>query len=97
MPDRDRRRAAEALSVLEQLIGRMNTLGVDAEDAVERVTEVLRGTFPEGQNTDRHQLVAAIGDVIEIVTERTRLAHQAHRIISDLQRSEGERWARVET
>ncbi len=92
MPDRDRRQAAEALSALEQLIERMDALGEDAEDAAERVTHALGGTLAQSQNANQQQLVAAIGDVIEIVTERSRLAHEAHRMISALRRQESEQW-----
>ena len=87
---------ADALSVLEQLIDRMETLGRDAEDAADRVTSALGGSFAPGQNRDQQQLVAAIGDVIEIATERSKLAHEAHRVITDLRRRESERWQQSE-
>ena len=94
MPDWDRRQAAEALSTLEQLIERMGTLGQDAEDAAERITASLSGSLASEQNTHQQQLVAAIGDVIDINTERSKLAHEAHRVITDLRRRESDRWRR---
>jgi hypothetical protein len=36
----------------------------------------------------------AIGDVIEIVTERSRLAHNAHRLISEIRKREMDGWRR---
>lgn len=92
MPDRDRRRVAEALSLLDQLIERMETLGRDADGAVGRITTALSGSLASGQSSlQQQQLVDAIGDVIDIVTERTKLAHEARRMITDLRRDEAER------
>jgi hypothetical protein len=92
MPYRDRRQAAEALSALEQLIERMETLGRDAEDAAGRITVALGGNLAAGPNTDHQQLVAAVCDVIDINTERSKLAHEAYRVITDLRRRESELW-----
>ena len=47
-----------------------------AENAAERVTNAL-GTLTQSQNADQQQLVTAIGDVIEIVPERSRF-HTRH-------------------
>ena len=94
MPDRDRRQSAEALSTLERLIRRMDTLGKDAEDAAERITASLSGNFAPGQESDKQRLIAAVGDVIDINTERSNLAHEAHRVITDLRRRESDRWRR---
>ena len=94
MSDRDRRQAAEALARLEQLIDRMETLGEDAEDAAERITASLSRNLAPGQEIDQQRLVAAIGDVIDINTERSTLAHEAHRVLTDLRRREFERWRR---
>jgi hypothetical protein len=44
---------------------------------------------------DQAELVAAIGDVIEIVTERSNLAHEAYRLITALRRDEAARWRRT--
>jgi hypothetical protein len=92
MPDRDRRQAAAALSTLERLIEQIDSLGRDAEDAAARVTSALGGKLLAWQNADQRQLLTAIGDVIEIVTRRSQLAHEAHRLISDLRRRESDRW-----
>jgi hypothetical protein len=57
----------------------MEDLGRAAEDAQARVTAALpecRGEAPK--------LADAIGDVIEVVTERSRLAHEAHRLMRQL-------------
>ena len=47
MPDQDRREGAEALSVLENLIERMDALGRDAEDAAARITRALPPTLAQ--------------------------------------------------
>jgi hypothetical protein len=88
MSTHDRRATANVLAQLEQLIERMDGLGVAAEDAAGRVTAALGGNIAAAAQGDQHALVTAIGDVIEIVTERSRLAHEAHRLISDIRRRE---------
>jgi hypothetical protein len=88
MPDQDRRAAAEALSTLEALIERMEALGRDAEDAAVRLTTAFKKAPVSAQKADQQQIAEAIGDVIEIVSERSKLAHQAHRVITELRRSE---------
>lgn len=59
-----------------------------AEDTAARMTDALGGNLPATPNTDRAKLVSAIGDVIEILRERSRLAHEAHRVIAELRRHE---------
>ena len=96
MPDRDRRAAAEALSSLEKLIERMETLGREAEDAARRVTTALNTIPVPKQEAGQQQLTEAIGDVIELVSERSRLAHEAHKVITDLRRGEAARRRRLQ-
>ena len=71
---------------LEQLIKRMEQLGGNAEDAAARVNDALARSLPRIAAEDGRALVSAIGDVIDIVTERSLLAHEAHRLIRDLRR-----------
>ena len=75
----ERRRTAPVIAELERVIDRMEELGRQAEDAKARVTDAI----PACQ-TPAPALVEAIGDVIEIVTERTRLAHEARRLMIQL-------------
>lgn len=70
---------ASVLAELERVIMRMEELGRHAEDAQARVTAAI----PECQSA-APLLVDALGDVIEIVTERTTLAHQARRLVIQL-------------
>jgi hypothetical protein len=72
----------------------MEALGKDAEDAAARVTELL-STRIDTAVAERENLLMAIGDVIEIVTERSRLAHNAHRLISEIRRREMDGWRRT--
>jgi hypothetical protein len=72
----------ETLQHLAGIIERMETLGKDAEDAAARINTALRRTKLPAD----HRLTQAIGDVIDVVTERSRLAHEAHRLMSRLQR-----------
>jgi len=88
--DRDRRGTAGLLESLEKLIERMDALGRDAEDAAARVTELLRGTLDPMGVEQRQKLLMAIGDVIEVITERSRLTHNAYRLITDIRRREVE-------
>ncbi len=90
MPTRDRRRTADALATLQRLIEEMEVLGREAEDAAARVTQALGGKLRASSNPEQQQLLAAIGDVIDVVSERSRLAHQAYRLISDIRHREGE-------
>ena len=80
------RPSGDTLERLELLVGRMEDLGVQAEDAAARLTGALSRLPPATSNPDHQQLVGAIGDVIEIVTERSRLAHEAHRLITELRK-----------
>ena len=73
----------------------MEALGRDAEDAAARVTELLSTSLDATMAEQREKLLMAIGDVIEIVTERSRLAHNAHRLISDIRRREMDGWRRA--
>jgi hypothetical protein len=95
MTDGDRRQTARSLARLQGLIDQMDALGRDAEDAAARLTQVLGGRINVALHPEQQQLLTAIGDVIEIVTERSRLAHEAHRLISELRRREGEGWKAV--
>ncbi len=72
----ERRRSASVIAELEEVIGRMEELGRQAEDAQARVTAAI----PECQRA-APALADAIGDVIEIVTERTKLANAARRLM----------------
>ena len=81
MTDRDqkfeeRRRNAPVVADLERVISRMEELGRQAEDAQARLTDAI----PSCQKA-APELVDALGDVIEIVTERTQLAHEARRLV----------------
>jgi hypothetical protein len=91
LPMPERRQTADSLAHLERLIERMNDLGAKAEDAAARIADALGGV-DAAFGTRQHDLVSAIGDVIEIVTERSNLAHQAHRIITEFRRIDTERW-----
>ena len=86
----ERRQTADYLARLERLIERMNELGAEAEDAAARIAQALGG-LDARFNTQQHELVSAIGDVIEIVTERSNLAHEAHRLITQFRRMDTER------
>ena len=91
MPEYDRRQTAASLEALERLIDRMNQLGADAEDAAARVTKALGGTLAAADGPQQ-DLVTAMGDVIDIVTERSRLAHEAHRLIVEIRNGDFGRW-----
>jgi hypothetical protein len=93
MPDRDRRQTADSLESLEKLIERMDALGREAEDAAARVTELLREKL-DATSEQRQTLLTALSDVIEIVSERGRLAHKAHRLITEIRRREMNGWRR---
>jgi hypothetical protein len=95
MSDRDRRATAESLESLEKLIERMDVLGREAEDAAARVTELLRETLEPTRAEQRQTLLIAISDVIEVVTERSRLTHHAYRLMTDIRRREMEGWRRA--
>src|ERR1051325_11285672 len=95
MPDRDRRRTAEFLESLEKVVERMDVLGREAEDAAARVTDLLSGELDTSAGEPRQKLLMAIGDVIEIVTERSRLAHHALRLITDIRQREMDGWRRA--
>ena len=86
----DPRQTAASLERLAQLIERMDNLGVAAEDAAARVTEALAQTLSTADN--RTELTTAIGDVIDIVTERSHLAHEAHRLIVAIRSRNSDRW-----
>jgi hypothetical protein len=86
----DRRQTAASLERLAQLIERMDNLGVAAEDAAARVTEALAQTLSTADN--RADLTTAIGDVIDIVTERSHLAHEAHRLIVAIRSRNSDGW-----
>ena len=91
-PMPDRRQTADFLVQLERLIERMNDLGAQAEDAAARVARAVGGSLDATLNAGQHELVSAIGDVIEIVTERSKLAHEAHRLITEFRRMDADRW-----
>jgi hypothetical protein len=91
-PMLERRQTANTLAHLECLIERMNDLGAKAEDAAARMAHALGGSLDPTLNTGQHELVSAIGDVIEIVTERSKLAHEAYRLIGEFRRIDTERW-----
>ena len=76
------RRSDASIRELASIIERMDALGKDAEDAAARIHKALHAT-PLPTN---HMLSEAIGDVIAVVTERSRLAHQAHRLVIELRR-----------
>ena len=78
----ERRRNAPVVAELERVIERMEDLGRLAEDAQARVTDAI----PSCQRA-APELVEALGDVIEIVTERTQLAHEARRLVLRLRDS----------
>jgi hypothetical protein len=86
----ERRQTAESLARLERLIEQMESLGVAAEDAAARITNALGGSVTAAPNSERRDLVSAIGDVIEIVTERSKLAHEAHRLIVEMRHRDTE-------
>ena len=70
----------------------MDSLGAAAEDAAARITKALGGSLTTASTGSQRELIAAIGDVIEIVTERSRLAHEAHRVISEMRAREQHEW-----
>ena len=73
----------------------MDALGKDAEDAAARITELLSATLDALSAAEhREKLLTALSDVIEIVTERSRLAHAAHRLIIEIRRGEIDGWRR---
>ena len=88
----DRRQTAAALVRLEQLIQRMDGLGAAGEDAADRITAALGGSLTAAETGTQAELVRAIGDVIDIVTERSRLAHEAHRVITEIRNREAIGW-----
>ena len=88
MPQRDRRQTAASLEQLERLIERMDALGAAAEDAAARITKGIAAGTIGTVTAESNDLLAAIGDVIEIVTERSRLAHEAHRLIVNIRTRE---------
>lgn len=73
---------SEHLTQLEQIIRRMEVLGESGENAAARVVDGI------GHCADRIDgaLCAAIGDVLEIMTERSTLAHRAYRLIVEMRR-----------
>jgi hypothetical protein len=77
----NRRRTDAALARLAELIERMDALGHDAGDAAARINQAIAilGMTPAHQ-----ELAAAIGDLIDIITERSRLAHDLHRLITEI-------------
>jgi hypothetical protein len=75
-----RRPGDRSLDELNAIIDRMEELGQHAEDAAARVSDAVGATGAQAQA----RLVAAIGDVLEVTTERSRLAHRAHRLIRDM-------------
>ena len=77
---------------LEMLIERMDDLGAAAEDAAARITSALGGNLAAAATGKQAELVRAIGDVIDIVTERSRLAHEAHRVITEIRNTEAKGW-----
>ena len=79
-----RREVPDRLGRLEEIIARMDALGADAEDAAARITNAVRDNLAPTQHSQHQQLLTAIGDVIEIVTERSKLSHEAHRLITQL-------------
>jgi hypothetical protein len=82
----DRRSTADTLEQLERVIEQMDTLGIAAEDAAARITNALSGVVGAVPLGERHELVSAIGDVIEIISERSKLSHRAHRLITEIRR-----------
>jgi hypothetical protein len=74
------------------LIERMDDLGAAAEDAAARITSALGGSLAAAATGKQAELVRAIGDVIDIVTERSRLAHEAHRVITEIRNAEAKGW-----
>ena len=82
---RDRRRNDKRLVALEQIITRMEVLGGHAEDAAARLTDAVGSTGIASQ-----KLMVAMGDVIDIASERSTLAHQAHRLIIDMREEPSE-------
>ena len=92
MDDRDRRGTAGSLARLQMLIERMDDLGGAAEDAAARITSALGASLAAAAPGKEAELVRAIGDVIDIVTERSRLAHEAHRLITEITNTEAAGW-----
>jgi hypothetical protein len=92
----ERRRTAAALAELEQVIERMDSLGAAAEDAAARITQALSETVITTTGAHREQLLTAIGDVIDIVSERSRLAHRAHRLIVAIRARDVGAWTCLE-
>ena len=83
----DRRTSSEVLDRLDALLQSMHELGVQAHDASGRITDAIRS--PE---TRLHpELMDALSDVIHVVTERTRLADEAHRLLTQMRRREQDR------
>jgi hypothetical protein len=80
---------AQLLRRLETLILQMDSLGIQGEDAAARVTAAI----PHLGGDIKDELVTALGDVIEIITERSRLAHEAHRVMTEIRRTEFDRRA----
>ena len=85
----DRRGNAQLLRRLEALILQMDSLGIEGEDAAARVTAAI----PHLSGDVKDELVTALGDVLEIITERSRLAHEAHRVMTEIRRMELDRRA----
>jgi hypothetical protein len=89
--DITRRVTTNKLAELARLIERMEQLGSDAEDAAARVSDSIGSALGNAPLDKQRALLDALADVIEIVTERSTLAHQAHRVILDLRDVEAQR------